>query len=140
MKLVALIIEEYKELFKHQIINFSDEYEVEFEFYNEKHDSDEDYIPKFTFKKRDQYIENFYQSNIENFSIIAGVNGTGKSSILNMLIHYDVLYNIKSDHKNLSYCLVFKDGDDVCLEYSERFFSIRLKLKLRLKIIYLKYS
>lgn len=133
MKLVALIIEEYKELFKHQIINFSDEYEVEFEFYNEKHDSDEDYIPKFTFKKRDQYIENFYQSNIENFSIIAGVNGTGKSSILNMLIHYDVLYNIKSDHKNLSYCLVFKDGDDVCLEYSEHFFFNKTKAQIEIE-------
>lgn len=123
MKLVALIVEEYKELFKHQIINFSDEYEVEFEFefYNEKHDSDEDYIPKFTFKKRDQYIENFYQSNIENFSIIAGVNGTGKSSILNMLIHYEILYNKKAEYENLRYCLVFKDENDICLEYSKYF-------------------
>lgn len=121
MKLVALVIEEYKELFKHQIINFSDEYEVEFEFNNKKHDSDEDYIPKFTFKKRDQYIENFYQSNIENFSIIAGVNGTGKSSILNMLIHYEILYNKKAEYENLRYCLVFKGGNDICLEYSKYF-------------------
>lgn len=88
---------------------------------NRKSGSDEDYIPKFTFKKRDQYIENFYQSNIENFSIIAGVNGTGKSSILNMLIHYEILYNKKAEYENLRYCLVFKGGNDICLEYSKYF-------------------
>ena len=49
MKLIALVIKQYDELFKEQIFNFSDEYKVNFDFEtNElKIDKNSDYIENF---------------------------------------------------------------------------------------------
>ena len=50
MKLIALVIKQYDELFKNQIFNFSDEYKVSFNFETSELKID----------KNPDYIENFY--------------------------------------------------------------------------------
>lgn len=78
MKLIALVIKRYDNLFKNQIFNFSDEYKVNFDF--ETNDLKID--------KNPDYIENFYGESIYNISPIVGINGVGKSTILNLIGYY----------------------------------------------------
>ena len=54
MKLIALVIKQYNELFEKQIFNFSDEYKVNFDFETNELKID----------KNPDYIENFYRENI----------------------------------------------------------------------------
>ena len=68
MKLIALVIKQYDELFKEQIFNFSDEYKVNFNFETNELKID----------KNSDYIENFYGESIYNISPIVGINGIGK--------------------------------------------------------------
>lgn len=78
MKLIALVIKQYDELFKNQIFNFSDEYKVNFDFETNELKIDEN----------PDYIENFYGESIYNISPIVGINGVGKSTILNLIGYY----------------------------------------------------
>lgn len=78
MKLIALVIKQYDELFKNQIFNFSDEYKVNFDFETNELKID----------KNPDYIENFYGESIYNISPIVGINGVGKSTILNLIGYY----------------------------------------------------
>lgn len=78
MKLIALVIKQYDELFKNQIFNFSDEYKVSFDFETSELKID----------KNPDYIENFYGESIYNISPIVGINGTGKTTILNLIGTY----------------------------------------------------
>ena len=78
MKLIALVIKQYDELFKNQIFNFSDEYKVSFDFETNELKID----------KNSDYIENFYGESIYNISPIVGINGVGKSTILNLIGYY----------------------------------------------------
>lgn len=78
MKLIALVIKQYDELFKNQIFNFSDEYKVSFDFETSELKID----------KNPDYIENFYGESIYNISPIVGINGVGKSTILNLIGYY----------------------------------------------------
>lgn len=78
MKLIALVIKQYDELFKNQIFNFSDEYKVNFDFKTNELKID----------KNPDYIENFYGKSIYNISPIVGINGVGKSTILNLIGYY----------------------------------------------------
>lgn len=78
MKLIALVIKQYDELFKNQIFNFSDEYKVDFNFETNELKID----------KNPDYIENFYGESIYNISPIVGINGVGKSTILNLIGYY----------------------------------------------------
>ena len=78
MKLIALVIKQYDELFKNQIFNFSDEYKVSFDFETNELKID----------KNPDYIENFYGESIYNISPIVGINGVGKSTILNLIGYY----------------------------------------------------
>ena len=78
MKLIALVIKQYDELFKNQIFNFSDEYKVYFNFETNELKID----------KNPDYIENFYGESIYNISPIVGINGVGKSTILNLIGYY----------------------------------------------------
>lgn len=54
MKLIALVIKQYDELFKNQIFNFSDEYKVNFDFETNE----------LRIDKNPDYIENFYGESI----------------------------------------------------------------------------
>ena len=78
MALIALVIKQYDELFKNQIFNFSDEYKVYFNFETNELKID----------KNPDYIENFYGESIYNISPIVGINGVGKSTILNLIGYY----------------------------------------------------
>lgn len=78
MKLIALVIKQCDRLFKEQIFNFSDEYKVNFDFKTNELKID----------KNSDYIENFYGESIYNISPIVGINGTGKTTILNLIGTY----------------------------------------------------
>ena len=78
MKLIALVIKQYDELFKNQIFNFSDEYKVNFDFETNELKID----------KNSDYIENFYGESIYNISPIVGINGIGKTTVLNIISGY----------------------------------------------------
>ena len=78
MKLIAMVIKQYDELFKNQIFNFSDEYKVSFDFETNELKID----------KNPDYIENFYGESIYNISPIVGINGTGKTTVLNKISDY----------------------------------------------------
>lgn len=78
MKLIALVIKQYDKLFKEQIFNFSDEYKVDFNFETNKLKID----------KNLDYIENFYGDSIYNISPIVGINGIGKTTVLNIISGY----------------------------------------------------
>ena len=78
MKLIALVIKQHDKLFKEQIFNFSDEYKVDFNFETNELKID----------KNPDYIENFYGESVYNISPIVGINGVGKSTILNIISNY----------------------------------------------------
>ncbi|KXT85773.1 AAA family ATPase [Streptococcus oralis] len=113
MKLIALVIKQYDELFKEQIFNFSDEYKVDFNFETNELKID----------KNPDYIENFYGRSVNNISLISGINGRGKSSILNMLVHYDVFQNKEAFIEDKIYCLVLKSETELYFEYVYNFFD-----------------
>ena len=78
MALIALVIKRYNELFKEEIFNFSDEYKVDFNFETNELKID----------KNPDYIKNFYGESIYNISPIVGINGTGKTTVLNIISYY----------------------------------------------------
>ena len=78
MKLIALVIKQYDRLFKEQIFNFSYEYKVDFNFETNELKID----------KNSDYIENFYGESIYNISPVVGINGSGKTTILNLIGTY----------------------------------------------------
>lgn len=98
MKLIALVIKQYDKLFEEQIINFSDEYKVDFNFETNKLKID----------KNLDYIEDFYGDSIYNISPIVGINGTGKTTILNLIGTYSP-ENYKQDPDN-QYFFLFEIG------------------------------
>ena len=78
MALIALVIKRYNELFKEEIFNFSDEFKVDFNFETNELKID----------KNPDYIKNFYGESIYNISPIVGINGTGKTTVLNIISGY----------------------------------------------------
>ena len=89
MKLIALVIKQYDELFKNQIFNFSDEYKVDFNFETNE----------LKIEKNPDYIENFYGESIYNISPVVGINGVGKSTILNLIGYY---YSAEDQNKDIN--------------------------------------
>ena len=78
MALIALVIKRYNELFKEEVFNFSDEYKIDFNFETNELKID----------KNLDHIENFYGKSIYNISPIVGINGTGKTTVLNKISDY----------------------------------------------------
>ena len=104
MKLIALVIKQYDELFKNQIFNFSDEYKVNFDFETNE----------LRIDKNPDYIENFYGESIYNISPIVGINGTGKTTILNIISnHSPYKYEQDPDNQYLSLFELGKQEDRV---------------------------
>jgi len=100
MKLIALVIKQYDKLFKEQIFNFSDEYKVDFNFETNELKID----------KNPDYIEKFYGESIYNMVPIVGINGTGKTTILNLIGTYSP-ENYKQDPDN-QYFSLFELGKE----------------------------
>ena len=116
MKLIALVIKQYDELFKNQIFNFSDEYKVNFDFETNELKID----------KNPDYIENFYGESIYNISPIVGINGTGKTTILNIISsHSPYKYEQDPDNQYLSLFELGKQEDRVRFNISSTNLSVK---------------
>ena len=116
MKLIALVIKQYDELFKNQIFNFSDEYKVSFDFETNELKID----------KNPDYIENFYGESIYNISPIVGINGTGKTTILNIISsHSPYKYEQDPDNQYLSLFELGKQEDRVRFNISSTNLSVK---------------
>ncbi|WP_261027297.1 ATP-binding protein [Streptococcus mitis] len=100
MKLIALVIKQYDELFKNQIFNFSDEYKVDFNFETNELKID----------KNPDYIEKFYGESIYNISPIVGINGVGKSTILNLIGYYHRAEDQNKDINQFFYVYLDTNG------------------------------
>ena len=98
MALIALVIKRYNELFKEEIFNFSDEFKVDFNFETNELKID----------KNPDYIKNFYGQFIYNISPIVGINGTGKTTVLN-IISGSPLDKFEQDPEN-QYFFLFELG------------------------------
>ena len=116
MKLIALMIKQYDEFFKNQIFNFSDEYKVSFDFETNELKID----------KNPDYIENFYGESIYNISPIVGINGTGKTTILNIISsHSPYKYEQDPDNQYLSLFELGKQEDRVRFNISSTNLSVK---------------
>ena len=73
MKLLALYIKHYRNCFEDILFNFSSDYEVT---YNNN---------VLDIKKKSNILPEFYGEHISDLSLIIGENGTGKTSILNII-------------------------------------------------------
>lgn len=100
MKLIALVIKQYDKLFKEQIFNFSDEYKVDFNFETNELKID----------KNPDYIENFYGKSIYNITPIVGINGVGKSTILNLIGYYHRAEDQNKDINQFFYVYLDTNG------------------------------
>lgn len=74
MKLLGLIIRDYENLISKQIFHFSDEYTINF-----------DWNETITINKNPNHIAQFYGENVTNITAFLGINGVGKTSLLNFI-------------------------------------------------------
>lgn len=94
MKLIALVVEKYKDVFEKQIFNFSDEFRVDFDFNNRK----------LSIKENEDYIPDFYGKSIYNITPIVGINGSGKTSLIECFSQLD--------SNNTKFCLIYLDEEN----------------------------
>ena len=106
MELVYLWVEEYKNIHK-QGFNFSPRFECK--FYDE-YDEDENLKDNCTLeiKENDDYIENFFGENI-NVTAIVGKNGSGKSTVLELLLEI-IVGNSREETSQFKYVLVWNNS------------------------------
>ena len=108
MELIYLWVENYKNIHR-QGFNFSPRFECEFkDEYDEEGKLKDNCELIICDKKKKEckdndYIENFFGDNI-NVTAIVGKNGSGKSSVLEL-----ILESIEEDN-NINYILVFEDS------------------------------
>lgn len=98
MELLYIWIEGYKNI-KRQGFNFSAQYRFEFEPSFDENDTEKKTVTGGTLKElpaNPNYIENFFGKNITNVTAIVGENGSGKSSVLN-LIKDNLATEVKTD-------------------------------------------
>ncbi|CAA6821196.1 MAG: Unknown protein [uncultured Sulfurovum sp.] len=119
MELVYLWVEDYKNIQK-QGFNFSPKFSCA---YDEKNN-------KLTIDENDDYIENFFGENI-NVTAIVGKNGSGKSSLL------EILTNSLSTNNEKNY--VFVDPRIDCkffliYQYEGQYYLVQEKLSFNLNI------
>lgn len=105
MKLLGLIIRNYENIIEKQIFNFSDEYTI---CYN--------WGDTIKIKKNLNFIPYFYEKNITNISAIVGINGVGKTSLLNFI-------GLKLSERNeflnkYEYFLIYESNEDIFIEFN----------------------
>lgn len=120
MKIIALVIKQYNNLFNNQIFNFSDEYKVDFNIETNELKIDEN----------PDYIENFYGESIYNISPIVGINGTGKTTVLNIISDYTPdKFEPNPDNQYFFLFELGKDKDKVRFKISSTNLSIATLLE-----------
>ncbi len=103
MELVYLYIKEMNGFISDQHINFSDNFEVQL--------SKEGIL---NIEKKENPLKGFYGDNIKNMTLLVGKNGSGKTTILDILGgsyedrariggEYFILYSIDDDHFGIEY-------------------------------------
>ncbi|BAF73204.1 AAA family ATPase [Sulfurovum sp. NBC37-1] len=102
MELVYLWVEEYKNIHR-QGFNFSPKF-------NCHYDEDKN---ELTIDENDDYIENFFGDNI-NVTAIVGKNGSGKSSVLEVLTYLYWQGQIRSEEDKTYF--LYKKGDNFSLQ------------------------
>ena len=119
MELVYLWVEDYKNI-KEQGFNFSPKFNCH---YDKK-------TNKLTINKNDDYIENFFGDNI-NVTAIVGENGSGKSSVLEIIL--DSIPKLD--------CQIYQDKNIYVFSHKGKFYkqhSSQLNIKSNIEIIKIK--
>lgn len=108
MKILAIVIKNYNEQFKEEIISLSPEYEVRYDF--EKNILD--------ITKSESFIEGVYGDAIYSITPIIGQNGTGKSTLVQLIgnalderVQDSRLGFLQKSALTASYFLVFENGE-----------------------------
>lgn len=97
MELLYLYIKRYDDIFENQEINFSLNYRVEYT------------DGRLNIEKKDNNIKNYYGDKVETVTMVHGKNGTGKSTLLDLLgmrIH-DRRGNSNMKQEKISYFLMY---------------------------------
>ncbi len=121
MQLLYLWISEYRN-FKNKGLNFNSQYEFDLDLVNKK----------LTYKKNENFIENFFGNQIQEITGIVGKNGVGKSNILEL-----VNYSIKNPNEVglESFFLIFKTDENNFVRYDYNFLlNIENKTSLDIQI------
>ncbi|MEW4353519.1 AAA family ATPase [Streptococcus pneumoniae] len=107
MKLLGLILRDYEDLISNQIFNFSDEYTIDF-----------DWNETVTISKNPSYIAGFYGESITNISAIVGINGVGKTSILNFIgFKFSERKEFLSKYE---YFIIYEQDESIFIEFNNR--------------------
>ena len=104
---IFMWVKEYKSLENFQV-NFDKSYNIEFEY-------KENRIKKLIIKKNINKIpKHFYGSNIDSINIIIGKNGTGKSSILEMMSLFDRVNGIYKSYVEYprEFLIIYKTNNE----------------------------
>lgn len=110
IKLVYLYVCE-NELFEKIEINFTDDYVIKFEYENKSEISIE---KKATSKK---CVKEIYSPYIQSMSALVGINGTGKTTLLNCMGMQDIEPTIY--HESISYFMLYEEDGRWYLEVKE---------------------
>lgn len=73
MELIYLYIKKYSDFIYNQGLNFSNNFDIEMQG------------KKLIVHRKQNYLENFYGDKINNISVLVGKNGSGKTTILDIL-------------------------------------------------------
>ncbi|TQR06747.1 ATP-binding protein [Psychrobacillus soli] len=121
MRIVFIWTEEYKKLKDFQT-SFCGEFNIKYSH------------GKLDISKNNLYIENFFKvngSNIKlNLSAIVGENGTGKSTILDLILDY-----IENGMFSNKYIVIFENDGDLFIDCNFEIFEIQTKEEIKYEII-----
>ena len=102
MELVYLWVEDYKNIHR-QGFNFSPRFKCEFKAVYKKDENANEVLDEenseLIIDENDNYIENFFGENI-NVTAIVGKNGSGKSSVLKLILYLIFCKNYKKHEKD----------------------------------------
>lgn len=109
MELVYIYIQNFDNIFSEQQMNFSNNYHINIDYKTKE----------LIIMNKKSNINNFYSNNIKNITMLLGENGSGKTSVLDILgmTSEDRKANYERNKKN-SYLILYSIGnDEFLLEY-----------------------
>ncbi|MCU0392858.1 MAG: ATP-binding protein [Thermoflexibacter sp.] len=124
MELLYIWIEDYKNI-RRQGFNFSAKHRFEFtDLQISKDENDKETVTGGTLKELPEnpnYIDNFFGDNITNVTAIVGENGSGKSSVLEVIGH--ITKNLRFVETK-QFVIITKESDKYYWAYSQSFAPI----------------